>query len=243
MLDESTPLVRSGRNLDSQVAPARASKPDKTEDQGAIGLLTGIGEKSLTTQPEIETIRSQWKTSLQELENEKQARAADAARLAARVEALEWQLSVVAKQAGVAGAGASKKRTLWPLWVAFTAASCIVIGLMVVGNLPVPQRITVEPVPAARKALKFGELPDDPYAALNTGIDQLNTAVASVGDRSPEESLRLASRPGHSCRLVWTDRLPSVVFGMEPIRQNSLAHTLADCAREVSKVPNRLLKK
>ncbi len=80
------------------------------------------------------------------------------------------------------------------------------------------------------------ELPADPDAALTTALDHLNSALEAFPERSPEQILHQVSTPREDCMLAWTNNLPSVIYGREPIGPNSLAYTLEDCAKAVSRM-------
>jgi hypothetical protein len=79
------------------------------------------------------------------------------------------------------------------------------------------------------------ELPADPSAALTTALAHLSTALDGAGG-NPEAVLRKVSKPGQKCMMVWANDSVSLVFGGNPIPQNSLAHGLEDCAEAVSRV-------
>jgi hypothetical protein len=91
-------------------------------------------------------------------------------------------------------------------------------------------------VVVASPSRRRGELPVDPDAALTTALDRLSTALEGVPGRSSEEILRQLSTHRQGCRMVWTGDVPSLVFGGEPLRPNSLAYTLEDCAEAVSRL-------
>jgi hypothetical protein len=88
---------------------------------------------------------------------------------------------------------------------------------------------------------KNNPLPAEPHAALATGLNRLNDALAVVPGPRQYEALRKVSANGQDCAMVWTDNLPSLVFqGNGPTgvqaqaQQNELANTLADCAAALS---------
>ena len=160
--------------------------------------------------------------------------------MAARVEELERQLAAAAIPSDAPKTAGRWKLRVWPLAGAFTAVCLVMASSLIFKYVPSsPLAISsarAEDVVLSPKIQPLGELPADPQAALTMGIDRLNTAIARVTTRSPEETLRLASGPGQDCVLVWTNHLPSVVFRAEPRRQNSLAHTLSDCAEAGAKI-------
>lgn len=92
------------------------------------------------------------------------------------------------------------------------------------------------PAAASSPALPRTELPNDPNAALTTALNDLNTALEGFPRGSPEQILRKVSKRRQDCLLVWTNNLPSLVFGTEPLGPNSLAYTLEDCAEAVSRM-------
>lgn len=81
-----------------------------------------------------------------------------------------------------------------------------------------------------------GALPEDPDQALTTALDDLNTALEGIPGRSPEEILHGLSVPGQGCMIAWTNHLPSLLYGKEPIGPNSLAYTVEGCAKAVSRL-------
>jgi hypothetical protein len=97
-----------------------------------------------------------------------------------------------------------------------------------------PRRQSVIAVVGSPSRLHI-ELPVDPAAALTMAIDHLSTALEGVPGRSSDEILRQLSKTRPGCRMVWTDDVPSLVFGGDP-RPNSLAYTLEDCAEAVSRL-------
>jgi hypothetical protein len=94
---------------------------------------------------------------------------------------------------------------------------------------PAPSAVAIsDPAPAI-------ELPAEPDAALTMALAHLDTALNGVYGRSPEEVLRKVSTRGRDCTMVWADHSPSLVFGADPIRPNSLAQILEACAEAVSR--------
>lgn len=72
--------------------------------------------------------------------------------------------------------------------------------------------------------------------ALTTALDDLNSALETQPDRSPEELLEQVSTSDHKCMLAWHDHVPSLVFGKEPVETDSLANTLHACADAVRRL-------
>lgn len=99
-----------------------------------------------------------------------------------------------------------------------------------------PRPAAVSGGPAVTAAEPVSGLPNDPGAALTTALDDLDSAVQGVPQHSPEEILRMVSRPGRDCRLIWKGHFPSIVFGTTPIRPNSLAENLEGCAQAVKQM-------
>jgi hypothetical protein len=201
-----TPLVRSGRNLDS----------------GPVTLLTGMGERSRSLQPAKPALP---------------ARKAEPAGIPQR-QTVPAALPGITTTITTSIAVVSRKQYVWPLLWACILACALASGWLGFKNRP-PSPLAEHEIPpriqAAQLTTPYTELPADPHAALTTGMDRLNAAVAARHAHSQEEMLTMASRSGPGCTLVFTNHLPSVVFGMGPVRQNSLARTLSDCADAVSK--------
>ena len=94
-------------------------------------------------------------------------------------------------------------------------------------------RPAVPPTPVPRRI----ELPADPEAALTTALDHLNAELEALpAGLSPGQILRQVSADVHGCMLTWTNDIPSVVYGREPLGPNSLAYILEDCAEAVSRM-------
>jgi len=119
--------------------------------------------------------------------------------------------------------------------------TCIIIGMVTQQSLdhaivlPLVSP-AVQPPPPETKPLKDA-LPDDPGAALTTALDDLDHALFDFPGKTPEQLLKSVSRPGEDCALAWSGHYPSLVFGKQPIRNNSLSATLEGCARAVESLP------
>lgn len=109
-------------------------------------------------------------------------------------------------------------------------------------NSPVSVSSAPQPARAGGAAHPRIELPADPDAALTTALDHLNTALEEMPGRSPEQILRTVSSRKQDCMLAWTSNLPSLIFGGEPLRPNSLAYTLENCAESVSRMHDALIE-
>ncbi len=83
------------------------------------------------------------------------------------------------------------------------------------------------------------ELPPDGDSAMAAALEHLNAALEQIPGQSPEQILKLVSKPDRDCMLAWTNDLPSVVFGKEPILPNSLANTLEACADAVTQLASK----
>jgi hypothetical protein len=90
--------------------------------------------------------------------------------------------------------------------------------------------------PETRGGKERVELPADAGVALTMALDHLDAALVRASGKSPQELLHKISLPGQNCPMVWANDSPSLVFGGAPIRPNSLAHILEDCAEAVSRV-------
>lgn len=88
----------------------------------------------------------------------------------------------------------------------------------------------------AKRPESVAQLPADAERAMTTALDDLNSALEGIPGRSPEQLLREVSGRGGDCRMVWTNNLPSLVFGEKPIGPNSLASTMEGCAKAVSRL-------
>lgn len=75
-------------------------------------------------------------------------------------------------------------------------------------------------------------------AALTSALDDLDDAVESFPQQSPEQLLRRVSQPGQDCMLLWNKNYPSILFGRMPISENSLATSLEGCARAIRQLPH-----
>lgn len=126
----------------------------------------------------------------------------------------------------------SKKRSLW-LWLV-AAAGMLALGLCIVcwplAQNPPPPPISLAPV----EKLPGREMPRDPDDALTVALDRLDSALSAAPGSNPQAALRKASTAHKGCMIIWTNGLPSLLFGQEPVRPNSLARILEDCAEAVS---------
>jgi hypothetical protein len=222
----------------------RNRKIRAAEDRGDIA-----GNASLKKQvAEHEILQSQWSITQKEQEVQKRARTVEVEQMAARVANLEEELADVATQAGTVHGTLSRQRNAWRGVAAATGMIALAFVCLIAWQLtnrpkervspspirPVPQTVAAVIQPGASPP--GNELPRDPHAALSTAIDRLNSALAAVPGRSPEEALRKVSGNGKGCAVVWNSDLPSVLYGRDTQRQNALANTLADCATAVSQI-------
>jgi hypothetical protein len=141
------------------------------------------------------------------------------------------------RRAGLPEEEVRKQRNRWRS----AAIAGIALALTLVLSLPglriKPETTTWRPrPPPAPVVSRQIELPVDPDAALITALDHLNAALEGFPARSPEQILRQVSGNGQNCMLVWTNDVPSLVYGREPLGPNSLAYTLEDCAEAVSRM-------
>ncbi len=67
-------------------------------------------------------------------------------------------------------------------------------------------------------------------------LDQLDNALQAFPGVKPEEVLRAVYRNNKECALVWNDGHPSLLFGSGALGADSLASTLAQCAKAVEKL-------
>jgi hypothetical protein len=143
-----------------------------------------------------------------------------------------------------------KKRNPWPvvvsvigtigatvLCVLFWPAARVAMGnaTPVSAAVSIPAAALIPETPVPQSARTRLELPADPSAALSTALAELSQALDRARG-NPEEVLRKVSKPGQKCTMVWANDSVSLVFGGDPIRANSLAHQLEDCAEAVSRV-------
>lgn len=203
---------------------------------------------STKTATQIETLQSKWKSAQQELEEQKRYRAAETARMAERLSSLEEELEAAAERTVAIRGILSKERNRWrSLAVAAGAAALIFLCaslFFLSDSSATPQTTETARVPLATQtasgsapepALKRSNaLPRDPHAALTAAMDRLDAALSGVPG-NPVETLWKVSHAGKGCMLLWSNNAPSVLFGREPLRPNSLAYTLSDCAEAVSR--------
>jgi hypothetical protein len=245
--------TRSGRSLQNR-APIERKPLDPNERRQERKESAEIAALK-TKLKQQEALQSQWKITQEELASQKLARTSDAARMAEQVASLESQIEIVSANAAQAVAIVLKERNVWRA-VASIAGTAALIFLCValwpsgrsvnagsaqtsamVPGAQLPETKIPLPAPRARNALKAlfrDPLPKDPHAALTTALDRLNRALETVPGRSPEQVLRKLAADGEGCSLVWTNDLPSIVFGMKPAPPNSLAMTLEECAESVA---------
>ena len=143
-------------------------------------------------------------------------------------------------RAAAAEAGGRRRIGQTAAWLLFVLV-CIPTG---VTRKKLDRAIVAPPHPAAVPRDRVAGLPeivpglpDDAGGALTAALDDLDSAVEGFPQQSPEQILRMVSGPGRDCRLLWKGHYPSIVFGMAPIRPNSLAANLEGCARAVKQLP------
>jgi hypothetical protein len=138
---------------------------------------------------------------------------------------------------------AERRRNPWK-----TAAKCLIALLCVLTGMVIGNSVDRAVVPPHRDTAPPGGrdishteparvLQDDAGAAFTTALDDLDNAVVDRPQQSAEEILKMVSRPGYDCMLVWNGDYPSLVFGMRPIPPNSLTTTLEGCAQAVKQLP------
>jgi hypothetical protein len=219
--------------------------------------------KASILQTQVLSTQVQLKNAQKALDAQKAAGIQDAARMAVRVSLLEEELAVVAMHAITDRGILSKERNQWR-GAAYGVTALSILCL-------VWWRVTLPPAPniadagglvsqsasesqagsrsgfqkdlaALRSAWrKNNPLPAEPHAALATGLNRLNDALAVVPGPRQYEALRKVSANGQACAMVWTDNLPSLLFGgngqtgvRAAVQQSELANTLADCAAALS---------
>jgi hypothetical protein len=232
-----SPLARPGvqpgldENAPEKNLPARR-RHDTQVTAGTTPLLERIAE--------YEALQSVWKSTEQKLEVRNQELTGDASRMTARLSLLEEELDAASRQTGTFREVLSKERSRWRV-----AAAAGVIALIFLCALswrathaPVKPPPADPPVAGQVESQPRNELPLDPHGALATAIDRLDDALGAARGIGigTDEALRRVSANGKGCRMVWRDDLPSVLFGGGPVRRNSLANTLADCAQAVSRL-------
>jgi|SRR6185312_1614526 len=223
--------TRSGRSLKHRAAAERTDNPierrQERQQTAAIEALKARVEKQTA-------LESQWKTTRDELEAQKQARTTEAARVAAQIALLESEVHAASFNAARTIEAVSRQRNRWrttaivAMMVALSSL-CFVLSPLGGARPMVVRQVGLPELPAKPKVVHIS-LPEDPHAALTTALDRLNGAFETAPDRIPEQALRkVAGRDG--CAIIWTNGLPSVVFA--PLGSNSIAKTLAHCAEAV----------
>lgn len=241
------------RQVKGETVTKALSLNQQLQKQKAAALEAASVAAALETK--VTTAETELKHTRQELEVQKEAGVREAARTAVRLSLLEEELAVVAMRAITDRGELSKERNLWR--GAATITGVIALTVLCVTwwwrvTLPVPDKqaamkqSTTQVVgdPATPAAVSNRRvLPADPDAALTMGIDLLNAALAGVPGKSAEQALRIVSRNGQDCAVVWNNDVPSLLFPgnrqhrvKDPIRANALANTLADCAEAVSRL-------
>jgi hypothetical protein len=239
---DGTYSTHLGKSLANR--PLRAPKEDTAEITALKKNLQDAASEvevgAAMAKKQIATLQSQWKTTREELEVQKLARSADAARMASMFSDLEGQLDFVTTRAATESGALSKERNLWrglasSAGVITLALVCVMLWwLASLSSAPVSNGRqsgpSVLPAPA-------NELPLDAAAELANALNSLDYALATVPGTTAEAALRKVSAPGKGCMIIWVDDHPSVVFGRAPLRPNSIANTLSDCVDAVSRLP------
>jgi hypothetical protein len=210
--------TRSGRSLENRAVAEIAALKAKIGQQHAI--------------------EARWKNADEELAAQKQARATDALRVAEQIAMLESRMQVATSDAARAFETVSKQRNVWrrvAVLAAIAAVGFLGAGLRYPRYVPRPVPVGYR-MPQAQASVNVTRvrhpLPRDPEAALGTALARLNGALETVPQRTPEETLKKVTAEGNGCTLVWTNDLPSIIFGTRP-GPNSIAMTLEECAEAV----------
>jgi hypothetical protein len=226
-------------------------------------------EAAASLRTQVSAVQIQLKTSQEALEHQKDTGMQEAARMAVRVSLLEEELAVVSMLAVRDRGRLSRERNQWraAASVAMTLGVLGMVGWWLMPAAPAANLAAAQGRAAAgerdssqfdpneptllganqkakqQPGRKDNQLPDDPPAALNMGLDRLNAAVADLPGQNFDEALRRISVNGDDCAMVWSNNKPSVLFPgnrvaelKEPVRRNALANTLADCADAVSRL-------
>jgi len=219
----------------------------------ARATVTEFETRIASAQPQIESLRSQCKNTQQELEVQKQARTGDSARLSARLTSLEGELIAVSSEADAVRGTLARERSVWRA-VAVTMALIAMSILCVVAWRVIsitPQADAAAPRPATVAAppepVKQNEsIPSrGSHSSLTAALDHLDTALATASQNKPAENspnnpmatLRKVSSMGQGCTLLWTNNLPSILYGGTSGDGASLASILNNCADAVSRLP------
>ncbi|HEY3823868.1 MAG TPA: hypothetical protein VGL82_04885 [Bryobacteraceae bacterium] len=226
-------------------------------------------EAAASLRTQVSAVKVQLKTAQEALEHQKDTGMQEAARMAVRVSLLEEELAVVSMQAVRDRGQLSRERNQWRAWASLAMTVCVLgmVGWWMMPTAPAANLLAAQGRSAAaqrdssqvdpndptllgadqnakqQSGRKDNQLPDDPPAALNMGLDRLNSAVADLPGQNFDEALRRISVNGDDCAMVWSNDKPSVLFPgnraaelKEPVRRNALANTLADCADAVSRL-------
>jgi hypothetical protein len=202
-------LVRSGVNRDSRLPSLEA---------GSDRPLSGSpATESGSEQRELEALR---------------AESTNAARRIARLE----ELLALAEDRNTAKSATPSP--IKPAWAGILIA-CVIAPIVLVATLslarsvrnPVAQSGT--PVPASRSIQTQTTASERPRSAVLKSLEDLDDALAEFPPDASQAILRRASITERGCMLVWVGGLPSVVFGSQPIRPDSIATTLEKCAQAV----------
>lgn len=231
------PLVQPGvgpaldENAPEKSTPGRR-RQDTEVTAGTTPLLKRIAE--------YEALQSHWKNTEQKLEGQNQALTADASRMTASLSVLEEELDAASKNAGAFRAVLSKERSRWRAAAAAGVIALVFLCALAWRTPHAPVKAPpADPAVARQGELKpRNELPLDPHDAFATAIDRLDDALGAARriGISTDVALRRVSANGKGCQMIWRDDLPSVLFVGDPVRRNSLANTLADCAQAVSRL-------
>jgi len=225
--------------------PLRAPKEDTAEVTALKKTLQDAASEvevgAAMAKKQIAALQTQWKTTREELEAQKLARSADAARMATMFSDLEGQLDFVTTRAASESVTLSKERNLWrglasAAGVIAVALVCVMLWWITsISSAPLSSGRQSPPGPST-PAATASVLPLDAAAELSHALDNLDYALATVPGITAEAALRKVSTPGKGCMVVWVDDQPSLVFGGEPVRPNTLAKTLSGCADAVTRL-------
>jgi hypothetical protein len=258
---DSVTLTRSGTGVDLQDLGLRKQDRRQVKGETAVKALSlnqqlqrqkaaalEAASAAAALETKVLTAETELKSTRQALEVEKEAGMRDAARTAVRLSLLEEELAVVAMRAMADRGELSKERNLWRGAATITGLIAVIFLCVAGWQMTLPGVVKKAPVATGGPAVPMVTgnrrvLPADPDAALTMGIDLLNAALAGVPGKSAEQALRIVSKKGEDCAMVWTDDVPSLLFAgkmqnraQDPRRMNELANTLADCAEAVSKL-------
>jgi hypothetical protein len=222
---------------------------DTVDVQALQKRLEDLTQSEKVKDSKIEKLAAQFLDAQSELDRARWAREQEAAETAKKFSQLEHELGTVSNS--LSGARKMGRRAIVAFAAIVMLAASMILWRLWANASVQPQSVADTPIalqrdlvprraiaaanhPLHRSPSQLDKLP--PGAAFTAALDRLDEAFSEFPDRSPEDLLRAASGPKAGCKVQWSDKLPSLLFGDMNAGPNVLAATLYHCAEAISRL-------